>query len=156
MNKLSDIYKKPVFACIFCVIYTALSFGLALFGKWAFKTNLSTPLKINAWYWRTNLPGLGGNLKSTLHSPGGGPSPGVFALRLILIQVGRNSRFSKGVLPWPQNCSFTRVWRCSRGFLISALRSLFLLNLPQSPSERVCLLRVIVRETLSSSTTQTA
>jgi hypothetical protein len=33
MKEFSDIYKKPFFACIFCVIYTALSFGLVLFGN---------------------------------------------------------------------------------------------------------------------------
>jgi len=32
MFKLSNIYKKPFFACIFCVIYVAISFGVALFG----------------------------------------------------------------------------------------------------------------------------
>ena len=29
-----QIYKKPFFACIFCVIYSAVSFAIALFGKW--------------------------------------------------------------------------------------------------------------------------
>ncbi|MBT5633264.1 MAG: hypothetical protein HOJ13_11090 [Nitrospina sp.] len=33
MKNFSDIYRKPFFACIFCVIYTALSFGIALFGQ---------------------------------------------------------------------------------------------------------------------------
>jgi hypothetical protein len=33
MKNFSDIYKKPFFACVFCVIYTALSFGVALFGN---------------------------------------------------------------------------------------------------------------------------
>jgi len=32
MDKLSNIYKKPFFACVFCVIYMAISFGVALFG----------------------------------------------------------------------------------------------------------------------------
>ena len=34
MNKFSDIYKKPFFACAICVIYTAVSLGIALFGFW--------------------------------------------------------------------------------------------------------------------------
>ena len=29
-----QIYKKPFFACVFCVIYSAVSFAIALFGKW--------------------------------------------------------------------------------------------------------------------------
>jgi hypothetical protein len=32
MKNLSDIYKKPFFACAVCVIYTAVSLGVALFG----------------------------------------------------------------------------------------------------------------------------
>jgi hypothetical protein len=38
MKKLSDIYRKPFFACIFCVIYSAFLLGLSLFGKWSFYT----------------------------------------------------------------------------------------------------------------------
>jgi len=32
MSKFFDIYKKPFFACAICVIYTAVSLGIALFG----------------------------------------------------------------------------------------------------------------------------
>ena len=32
MNNLSNIYKKPFFACILCIIYAAASWGMALFG----------------------------------------------------------------------------------------------------------------------------
>jgi hypothetical protein len=32
MKNFSDIYKKPFFACAICVIYTAISLGVALFG----------------------------------------------------------------------------------------------------------------------------
>lgn len=32
LNKYTDIYKKPFFACAICVIYTAVSLGIALFG----------------------------------------------------------------------------------------------------------------------------
>jgi len=32
MINLSSIYKKPFFACVFCVIYVAISFGVSLFG----------------------------------------------------------------------------------------------------------------------------
>ena len=33
MNKLSQISKKPFLACVFCVIYSAVSFAIALFGN---------------------------------------------------------------------------------------------------------------------------
>jgi hypothetical protein len=33
MKKFSSLYKKPFFACIFCVIYTALSYGIAIFSN---------------------------------------------------------------------------------------------------------------------------
>ena len=32
MKNLSDIYKKPFVACILCVIYSATSWGMVLFG----------------------------------------------------------------------------------------------------------------------------
>jgi hypothetical protein len=31
MNKHSDMYKKPFFACFLCFIYAAATFGMALF-----------------------------------------------------------------------------------------------------------------------------
>jgi hypothetical protein len=30
---IKQIYKKPFFACVFCVIYSAVSFAIALFGN---------------------------------------------------------------------------------------------------------------------------
>ncbi len=32
MKNFSNLYKKPFFACVFCVIYSAVSFAIALFG----------------------------------------------------------------------------------------------------------------------------
>ena len=29
-----QMYKKPFFTCVFCVIYSAVSFAIAIFGKW--------------------------------------------------------------------------------------------------------------------------
>ena len=33
MKFLADIHKKPFLACVFCVIYSAISLGVALFGN---------------------------------------------------------------------------------------------------------------------------
>jgi hypothetical protein len=32
MSQFSKFYKKPFFACVFCIIYSAVSFAVALFG----------------------------------------------------------------------------------------------------------------------------
>ena len=38
MKNFSDVYRKPFFACIFCVIYSAFSLGLSIFGQWVSST----------------------------------------------------------------------------------------------------------------------
>ena len=32
-SMIKQSYKKPFFACVFCVIYSAVSFAIALFGN---------------------------------------------------------------------------------------------------------------------------